>query len=329
MPVPYLNELFALHKAGKITYSMYKSLTAKSPAQQKAAIAKANAKGGNLRGTKINKLSRQVKDINYTLKHDMAKHTNRRRATGGSSSLHNDETILNLVPISGGSIKTAIANLRYYDPSAPGTLVTANAATGTYSRHITIKNIHSTLRIRNNYHVPMRFEMASFTPRGGTNVNCITAVANSKADNFVGGPIGNPTNLFFSDYEQLKKLYKKEKSSGLRTMNPGSTYEMSFNTGKFDFDPSVFADDPESFQSRFKSLQWLVRHFGELAHDSVNLGTEVGYSGSSLDFEILTNVEIEYDAGTSLNDISVDSNVSTFTTSAVCANKPSVVVQAL
>ena len=86
-------------------------------------------------------VSKQIKDIKKSLRSDQACHTFRHRHTEVVNVSVNQASFTKLIGTNCTALEGNVANLRYYDPATPGTLVTANAATGTYTRQIHFKNI--------------------------------------------------------------------------------------------------------------------------------------------------------------------------------------------
>lgn len=314
-------QLYELYKIGSFTYKQYQSLKKANPGKQKKAISsKTSLRGTGKSAAAIPQLKRQVKNIQHQLKNDFAFHTNRRIRSGVVFALENTQSHQT---ITNGCIRQelelAMNSLRYYDPSTPGTLVTADASVGAYSREITIKNVSSHVCFRNNYQTPLRLKLYECTVKDDTNIGPTSAMDNSITDQFTTGGNNTQWGVFPSDCRQLNELFKVKMVCN-RMLQPGQQYDFRRNSGRFTYDPSVADSHASTYQREWKSSPILVNVEGTPAHDTVNL--EHGSSHVGLDYIQVVSTKIEYDAGTSLNDISILNELDSFTNSALVSNKP-------
>lgn len=229
----------------------------------------------------------------------------------------------------GTLIEAYMANLRYYDPAAPGTLVTASGATGTYQREIYFKNVHSVVEIRNNYQIPCKLKIYLCRPKGDTNIGPYTYYNNSIADQLIGGA-GNQTTIgvYPTDLNAFNQQWSCKCVKDVY-LDAGASVRASHSTGPFRYDPSLFDSHSLDYQSKFKSFVWFYRLEGAFGHDSGGADQQTTLS-AQIDIFCDTRVEIIYDAGIVLDDLYVsNARASSFTNGGVVTNKPIADNQAL
>lgn len=266
-------------------------------------------------------LRKEVKQIKRQLNADSAKHVYKslaKRALGSSVGLCNySEQSINTC----SNIESYIAQLRYYDPATPGTLVTASAGTGTYQRELFIKNIHSKLEFTNSYQVPIKIKVYLLKAKGDTNLtpatyynnSCTDQVINASVDVTTRGIYPTDLNAFMAqwDCKCVKDVY----------LDTGSRFTVSHNTGSFKYDPSIFDTHSLEYQKKFKCATWFIRLEGAFGHDTS--AAEQTSLQSGVDVNVLTTATIMYDGGINLDDIYIANSQSTsFTNGGVIANKP-------
>lgn len=317
----YLSQLYTLAKTGAITWKLYNSLKSASPSKQKAAITKlSTGKGTTRRRSEVTVLKKQVKNIKQQLQHDFAYHTNRRIDSGVMLCSENQQQIYNLqTGTSVSYIEAAMALLRYYNPSAPGTLVTADASTGTYTRNVTIKNIGVKFRFKNNYQVPVNLVLYECYVKDDTSISPGTTVSNGLADQCISSPGVSGMYVYPTDSNQFNDIWSVKKTTQW-LLQPGSAKNYTMNTGSFAYDPSLIDSHALTYQKGNKGAVLMIRIFGDPGHDTVN--GEYGTTDAGCDWTAVISTKIEYDAGTSLNDFSYDNNLDVFTNGSVCSNKP-------
>lgn len=191
-----------------------------------------------------------------------------------------------------GSIETVLAQLKYYDPSAPGTLITAPGATGSYERKFTFTST-CTVDSRNNCQVPVELRVywvrcmadTSISPEANLD-NCLTDSCNLTKES----PI-----VFPSDAVGSSQLWKVDKCK-IFHLKPGGTCSVTLSCGKTTYDPSEYDNNPLAYQKGWKSSALLFRLRGEISHDNTTT-TNVGYIGAVLDTVKRTTYTVDYNAG--------------------------------
>lgn len=271
------------------------------------------------RATKKASVKSEIKNIKKQLKSDQATHTHKRREASIISVGVNQSTHTALAVTRTTELESAMANLRYYDPSVPGTLTTADASTGTYSRQIHFEGFHKKLTLRNNYQIPVKVRVYSLVPKGDTNIVPTTFYSDGITDQCISGSTTSP-QLYFFDINMVKDNWKSVKTT-TSELQPGQELVCTYNAKSFDYDPSNADTHNLSYQSKYRAHSWVVRLEGVLSHDTVQ--SEHTTNQGALDYINDTVFKMTYDAGTNLDDISFNNLADTaFTNSGVLSNKP-------
>lgn len=214
-------------------------------------------------------------------------------------------------------IETVLGQLRYYDPSTPGTYITADYSTGTQSKEIML-SAYSKCLVRNNYQVPAHITVYVCTPKTDTSIAPITAMTNGFTD--IGVSSAN-TNLqaYITESPQFQDLWKVA-SSTKKTIQPGQTCSVSHSVKKMKYDPSLNDSHPQSYQKKSGAHVYVIRVEGEVAHDTT--ADQQGFSGVGVDIVVDTKFTVHYDGGAAINYMVLATDASAFTNGAVLSNKP-------
>lgn len=217
-------------------------------------------------------------------------------------------------------IEAALANLQFFDPSNPGTLITASGATATYQRQYCIDRIASTLLIRNNYQVPVEVKVYLCKVSEDTDITAYDAMANGIQDD-PGDITVNHFCCVPSMSDQFLELWKVARSYSF-TLQAGQQKTMRHYTKMFEYDPSVVDTHNLEFQRDYQGFCWLFRTEGVLGHDS-SVTTEQGRCYSGVDYEHTYSTKITYDAGVNIIGRHVDDNSAlSFTNTPVVGERP-------
>lgn len=292
-----------------------KTITATNRKHLKNRKVKSKAKN-----TSVAKLHTKVNKLHKAIKADRSTHTFKKIYSADLDSAVGLCNHTYFGPNRVSELEVAIANLRYYDPATPGTLLTASGATGTFSRDIHIKNTWSKLRIRNNYQVPARVKVYLCIAKHDTNDHPITTYQAGITDQVISGGNATTPAIYLNDIEVVKEDWKIDCVMD-KVLMPGRERSVSHSTGAFEYDPAHTDTDSTAYQKRYKAFTWVVRTEGVCGHDTV--ADEQTLLASSLDIEAFFKVDIIYDAGINLNDIYVtDTRGTTFTTGGVVSSMP-------
>lgn len=215
------------------------------------------------------------------------------------------------------TIEDALGQLRYYDPTAPSTLVTADATTGSYQKEVLCTKQSMVVRIRANYQVPIRLAIYVCHIKNDTSILPSTAMSQGAADE--SNLTATSPLLYPSDIDKLKdlwsvKMYKK------CILQPGMEISIPFVSNKsFQYDPSLHDEHNQQYQKRNNSMAIFVRAWGLLAHDTS--ADQQGFQDVKYDYDITRTYEFRYDGGADIKYVYGVDNVDTFTNGAqVCNN---------
>jgi len=217
------------------------------------------------------------------------------------------------VSISG--IESAAALARFFDPAAPGTLVTASLVTGSYSSKFRV-GISCNITFKNNYQVPCVFHVAMVRPRAAVSTSPNTARTNGLTDQ--GAPASDSPMLNYGDSKQFRETYKTVKKMKRYVLAPGKQIVCTHRQASFLYDPSYFDTQTATYQPRARSALWIYRVQGVVGHDTV-VATEEGIMPAGLDVYAMDVYSIHYNSGGApVNTIVVSDGASTsFTTGGV------------
>lgn len=210
-------------------------------------------------------------------------------------------------------IELAIAQCRFFDPSAPGTLITGSLATPTFSQKIQV-SAYSQCIITNNYQVPCVVTYGLTKPKEDTSITPNQAVSNGLVD--VGNPDSSSTLISYRDSPQFRDLWPCKLNS--KRLAPGETLKMIHGQKAFTYDPSLFDSETETYQRVARSAVFIYRCQGVLGHDNV-VSSEQGMLPAGIDVYVSTTYTIKYNSGGSaIKTIVLNENASqTFTNAGV------------
>lgn len=266
-------------------------------------------------------IKKELKLIKRSLKADQAYHTYKDSncADIDASVAKCQHGAISVASIT--NLQSAMANFRYYDPSTPGTLVTADASTGTYSRQIHCNSITNSLTLRNNYQVPCRYRVYKVVPKSDTNIAPLTYYTNGITDQVITAGVDQTTpQIYLTDIDVFNSQWSaKVLRSGI--LQPGQQVSCSYKSKSFDFDPSVFDSHTVDYQPKYGCSVFIVRIEGVVGHDTT--ADDQTTLQASLDMEASRIYKFTYDAGVNLNDIYIqDSRDQSFTNGGLISNKP-------
>lgn len=201
-------------------------------------------------------------------------------------------------------LELALAQLRYFDPSAPGTLITGSGVAQTYSSRFLIK-YSTSIDVRNAARTDVDVKLYSLGVKGSHAIAADTAYSNGLADE------GNPTNtsilLYPEDSRQLWQLWKKLKYER-KILKPGASMSMEFTSPWFEYDPSVQDSVALAYQASAHSSAYLYEIMGTVSHDITTTGN-VGTSAAAIDYIFRTEVQVKYEAGADVKFIFLNENL--------------------
>lgn len=202
------------------------------------------------------------------------------------------------------AIETAAGNARFFDPAAPGTLVTASLVTGTYQSKFRVQ-VRSQITIRNNYQTPCIVHLALVRPKVATSTDPNTATANGWVDQ--GNPSNTSAMLHWSDSRQFRETYKFIRKPKKILLQAGQQVSFTCKQKSFLYDPAYFDSNTATYQPAARSKIWIYRVQGVPGHDSA-VSTEVGLIAGGIDVYPTDTYTIFYNSGGATLDTIVLSN---------------------
>lgn len=280
--------------------------------QGKARLKKSNSKAFP------KKIKAQIRELKRMAESDMGTHIQRKRQTGVLTCSVNQSSHNQLDTSSITRLEEVLAQLRYYDPSTPTTLVNADGTAGTFQKEFYFKRVYGKLRLRNNYQVPVRVTVYSVSPKSDTSITATTAFTNGLTD--IGGPSSTSTIIYLTDSIQFSDLYKINSSKSV-FLNPGSEFSMTHSGKPFQYDPASADSHNLAYQTKYYAMSWVIRLEGVLGHDTSNSTEQTTLQGG-VDYENFVTFEVRYSAGADIKYVYLDDVSDTFTTAGVLSNKP-------
>lgn len=268
---------------------------------------------------KAKTIKAKVKRLERKVNSNISEHVYRSRTVNALIAAVNvqNSSVNNM--ITNQTIDNAIANLRYFDPATPGTLLTADVGASTYNQSITIKSMYSNATIRNNYAVPLYLKAYVCEPKVDTSISPLSAWTNGLADQ--GNPSATFPCMYPSDSDQFNELWK---ITALKKvfLQPGQQVEVSHSSKRpFIFDPSLEDSHPSTYNIKWSPAALFCQVSGAIAHDSAL--DEQGSIGCGIDILIDTTIKVSYNSGgPKLKDFTVSNASATPTNGFLCANKP-------
>lgn len=189
-------------------------------------------------------------------------------------------------------LEGVLAQLKFFDPAAPGTLVTASGATGSYQRSYRIRSSYVYI-FRNNYQVPLELRVYKYHVKTDTSIDPYTAFTNGLTD--IGGPSAASPVVYPSDSLQLSELWKCD-STTIWKLEPGQQKVFQINSPWIDYDPSELDSQTETYARRFKTTSILIRIQGVPSHDKTTT-TQLAVIGAGIDYSEKATYHVQYNSG--------------------------------
>ncbi len=262
-------------------------------------------------------LKKQVKQLSRLAKADQGTLIYRKRNPFDVQSLANQQTFVGVPLNSLIDIETVLAELRYYDPSNPAVLITADGAVGSFSKDFYFNKSYHHINIRNNYQVPVNVRLYIYKVKEDTALSPSTCYISGLVD--IGGLADTSPLAYPSDSHILNEVWSVAKSSRFR-LNPGNERSISYLCKKFTYDPSVGDTHSLEYQRSFDGSYFAIRIEGVSAHDPI--ADEQGISPAGVDVIINSTWEILYPAGGDIKFIVANDTSDAFSNSALVTNKP-------
>lgn len=273
----------------------------------------------NTRKPTVKALAKRVKNMQCLLNASCGEMIFRQMATGALTSSVKQQNSVSVTTFHTSYYESVLAQLRYYDPNTPGTLVTADGAAGTYSKDFCFTDNYAKLTVRNNYQTPCEVSVYYMVCKTDTSIDPNTAWSNGVADtsnSAITSPLIYPT-----DSDQIDRLWSIKKTVK-KQLEPGASVVCTHSVPKFDYDPAVADSQTETFRKEHHGFAFLLVVKGILGHDSGG-AAQYGIIQSGVDWRLDRVSKVRYDAGANIKYIYItDGSAASFTTSGVVSSKP-------
>lgn len=299
-----LNKLMA----GKKTYKNQSSKKTKSNTSLKLkAVEK-----------KVNKLSKKFND-------SLSTYEVRTATTADLVSSDNQSTSVSILAMGQSYMDAALSDVPFFNPSVPGTLISADVEPSLYEQEFTFKKVWSRLQVRNNYAVPAYvkiYVMASKTDAIDTPSDLFSAgITDVMASATTTSPQVYPT-----DSPLVRDHYKVAKVVS-RKLEAGQEMTATWSPGRVKYSPNEFDESAALYSPRYKSAFYFIRVQGCIAHDT--LSDNQGLTAAGIDYEHRYSLTLEYDSGGAvLHRLKITDDYDSMPNNTVCSNKPVVDNQA-
>lgn len=309
--------LGAAATAGKVLYNNFVKKSVSNVAAVPSTVIKTPKRIKKAKRTKKKSLKKTVREIQKEIKSEQANLIYRSCVTGRVLSSVNQSTVSSVNSVGCTELEAVLGQLRFFDSATPGTLIQASGATGTYMREYHFKNISSSIKLVNNYQVPVEVQMFVCSPKEDTSIPPATAFTNGLAD--VGNPSSTSRLVFVTDSSEFNHLWSIKLSKKAR-LEPGQSLNSIYSIKDCFYDPSVFDSHALEYQRKFKNYSIMIRVSGVLGHDT-SLDQQ-GHLQAGIDYSIKTTYNVEYDAGIDLKFIVVNDLSDSFTNGGVVSEQP-------
>lgn len=297
-----------------------KSANAGSRRRKKFRKAKKcrNMKGMTLK-REVCKLSNQIKELKHSESASLGKMTYRvlttKRQLVGDNVQNVEQHSIN----STTKYEAALANLKYYDPATPGTLITADAATGSYQKNFLVKSIYSKLDIRNNYQSDADITVYLCRVKADSSLSPATAWGDGIATDAGNVAASSELSQYPTDYDVFNDLWTCKRVAH-KVLSPGESMTATHSLENVEYNPALVDEHSASYQQRYASCVWLTVLRGTAAHDT-SLDQQ-GLQAAGVDILQTQVWKVSYDAGINLSYVMVSNTLDTPTTGFVQSHQP-------
>lgn len=235
-------------------------------------------------------------------------------------AVFNEGLVASFPFVVGSDFQTAMSTLKFFNPSAPATLIEANLSSAAYPQDILVK-WYRKLDLVNNYIVPVMVEVWRCDVKLDTTISPQQAWINGCADNPSGSIDIDAMYVYPSDSKELNDLFRVKKVLSKKLLAGQGISTFANSKGWINFDPATFDDHANNYQRQYDGGAFLVKITGCIAHDTSV--AEVGFALGGLDAILYTVTTVKYDSGGStIRDLILDNNCDTFSNVALQSNKP-------
>lgn len=270
-------------------------------------------------GKELCKLENQVKELKYSEKASLGTMRYRKIRSDAVVAAANQQNYGTRNGNDLSIMQDILSNLKYYDPSTPGTLLTADFETGTYDRNIRFKSITQSLELTNNYQSRCHVKVYLCRPKRDTSIAPVTAWSHGINDNAVTGISLTDLNQQPTDYGTFRDLWSAKVVLEVG-LNPGQSARASHTENNIDYSPALADVHADTYQVKLKPFSWMIIVNGHLGHDTTL--DEQGILPAGVDYLNKRTAVVQYDAGVNLEYLVLAEELAAFTNAGVESQQP-------
>lgn len=192
------------------------------------------------------------------------------------------------------TLQGCVDDLRFFNPSAPATLITANLQSATFAQDILMSH-YTKIIVKNNYQSNCVLKIYLCKVKADTGISPLTAVTNGLADNPSGAVVITDLSIRPRDSEQFRDLFSSKLVQS-KVLKPGQICSASYGSGQFTLDPATLDSHTSAFQRKLKGAAFLIVLEGQMAHNTQPTN-DIGSEQVRLDIRREFVIKCWYDAG--------------------------------
>lgn len=278
-----------------------------------------NLKGYALK-KKVCQLERRVKDLQHSESSSLGKITYRKFQTNTIRAGNNAQAVARAEVNNLSNMEAVLAQLLYYNPSAPATLVTADGTSGTYQKEFLFKTVYAKYLLRNNYQTDAEVTVYLIKPKQDTSINASLSWSNAIADDAGNSSAVTDYGIYPNEFDTFRDNWTAKRVL-TKSLAPGQSCEVSHTENDIFYDPAFTDSHSLAYQKGFKMFGFLTIVKGVLSHDTT-VSTEQGTAEAGVDTLLQSNYVVHYDAGVNLSYVYQDTTLDTPTNGFVQSHQP-------
>lgn len=233
----------------------------------------------------------RIAKLEKAMEASTSRHVKRHRETSrliASAGGHAWGNWLNTV----ANLEAAIDDLKFFDPSNPGTKIAVDFTAGTVDKSVNVSERQSLL-CRNNYGTPLRIEIWELNVKQNNSTAPTTLTTSGLSDNS-NTLTQNHVLSKIGDYTDLNTLWyvKRLKKA---TLQPGEEIVVKRFVKGYKYSPNKTDAVTGTYTREAHNGGFLVRIIGCIGHDTA--ANEQNVLGCGIDVDYRHNYHITYDSG--------------------------------
>ncbi len=309
--------------AGAAAYGGYKAVRGGDKRRKLAAVARglhklypSLSKGGRYRKPKNTKA--RVRKLEKFVENQQSVRICRNHFASVAGAGVNEQNIVELQCPNVTTLQGCVDDLRFFNPSAPATLITANLQSATFAQDILMSH-YTKIILKNNYQSNVTLKIYLCKVKADTGISPVTAVTNGLADNPSAAIVITDLSVRPRDSEQFRDLWSSKLVKS-KVLKPGQSCSASYGSGQFTLDPATLDSHTSAFQRKLKGAGFLIVMEGEMGHNT-EATNDIGSEEVRLDVRREFVIKCWYDAGgVDLRDLQITNAFDTITSTLLLAS---------